>query len=103
MSIPRNEPAFPVESVTDHDFTGMSLRDYFAQASPTDEISDISYRSLSLLAKEHLAGMKMPRKPDGVRGDDVIPFDVELATFNCRVNAAIRYMMAEAMIRERSR
>ena len=80
----------------------MSLRDYFAQAAPTDEISDINYRSLSLLAKEHLAGMKMPRKPDGARGDEVIPFDIELATFNCRVNAAIRYMMADAMLAIRS-
>ncbi len=30
MSKPKNEPAFPVESCADHEFTGMSLRDYFA-------------------------------------------------------------------------
>lgn len=30
MSKPKNEPAFPVESCADHEFTGMTLRDYFA-------------------------------------------------------------------------
>ena len=30
MNKPKNEPAFPVESCADHEFTGMSLRDYFA-------------------------------------------------------------------------
>lgn len=30
MSKPINEPAFPVVSVADHEFTGMTLRDYFA-------------------------------------------------------------------------
>ncbi|MFQ6345993.1 hypothetical protein ACQRBV_22810 [Pseudomonas sp. R11F] len=30
MSKPKNEPAFPVDSVADHEFTGMRLRDYFA-------------------------------------------------------------------------
>jgi hypothetical protein len=30
MSKPENEPAFPVESCADHEFTGMTLRDHFA-------------------------------------------------------------------------
>lgn len=30
MSIAKNEPAFPVESAAEHDFFGMTLRDYFA-------------------------------------------------------------------------
>lgn len=84
-------------------YKGATLRDYFAQAAPSDEISDISYRNLSQIAKEHLAGMKAPTKPVTASGADVIPFDIELARFNCKVNAAIRYMMADAMLDERAK
>lgn len=100
-AIDESGPAFPCDSQQYGTILGMSLRDYLAQAAPSDEISDISYRNLSLLAKEYLAGMKAPIKPDSARGAEVIPFDIELAKFNCKVNAAIRYMMADAMLAER--
>lgn len=36
MNKQKNEPAFPVSSVADHEFTGATLRDYFAaKALPT--------------------------------------------------------------------
>ncbi|EZI26373.1 hypothetical protein [Pseudomonas extremaustralis] len=52
MSKPINELAFPVVSVADHEFTGMTLRDYFAakamreidwKVKPLNESADDCY------------------------------------------------------------
>ena len=52
MSKPKNEPAFPVYSVADHEFTGMSLCYYFAakamreidwKVKPLNESADDCY------------------------------------------------------------
>lgn len=40
MSNPENDPAFPVQSYADHEFTGMSLRDYFAAAAASGYTSN---------------------------------------------------------------
>lgn len=80
---------------------GMLLRDFFAINAPTDSIQELIYRCLSEDAKEKLTGMKRSEKFNG--NDRVKNVEYQLAEleFNCAVDAAIRYKMADAMLKER--
>jgi hypothetical protein len=55
MSKLKNEPAFPVESCADHEFTGMSLRDYFASQALTGLIGTYVVGNGTVMGTEHFA------------------------------------------------
>ena len=112
MSAPVNNggPAFPV----DHEFVrpdaneeqlraacGMTLRDYLARNTPHDEVCEMTYKHLSLLAQERLAGMKRPESDSNLRGEAVVDQQIALMTFYAKVNAALRYISADAMLAAR--
>lgn len=80
---------------------GMTLRDWFAQQTPSDEITNLTSQHLSLLAQEKLAGMKRPERNHDERGDAAISKQIETIRFHARVNAALRYIFADAMIEAR--
>ena len=96
-------PAFPVESGILN--KGMTLRDYFAAKLPSDEIQDITYKNLSRDAQELLTGMKYPIEPPATHRGAMPPAEHRLACvrFHIAVNAAIRYMAADAMLKERGK
>lgn len=80
---------------------GMTLRDYFARNVPQDEVSEMTWRHLSLLAQEKLAGMKRPDKNNDLRGEENINQQIEMMLFHAKVTAALRYIAADAMIEAR--
>lgn len=83
-------------------YEGMSLRDYFASNAPTDEVQELHYNSLSRIAQERLTGLKYPEKPPYKANDPAqIEFQLAEFEFHCAVNAAIRYKLADAMLKER--
>lgn len=96
-------PAFPTNG-PDHGVygAGMTLRDYFATQAPSDEVQELQFRHLSRLAQEQLAGMKYPDEPK-YQPDYAGQVEWQLAKleFFCRVNTAIRFMLADAMLRAR--
>lgn len=99
-------PAFPLiaenpESVL---AIGLTLRDYFATQAPTDEVQELSFRNLSRIAQEQLTGMTYPQKPDyRQHAPEVIAWQIAEFEFKCAVNAAIRYKLADAMLKVRSK
>lgn len=108
MSDPINNggPAFPIiaEDLNSVLETGLTLRDYFATQAPTDEVQELSFRHLSRNAQEQLTGMKYPQKPDYRQNDPAqIDFQIAEFEFKCAVNAAIRYKLADAMLKVRSK
>lgn len=80
---------------------GMSLRDYFARNVPQDEVSEMTWKHLSLLAQEKLAGMKRPDRNSDLRGDENINQQIEMMKFHAKVTAALRYIAADAMLAAR--
>lgn len=54
MSDVQNEPAFPVESAADHQYCGMTLRDYFAAHAP-DAPDDFGWNNGEATQCERLA------------------------------------------------
>ena len=88
-----------VDSCTE---AGMSLRDYFATNAPTDEVQELNFRHLSRLAQERITGLKYPERPRyEVNSPGEIEFQLAEFDFKCAVNAAIRFRLADAMIRAR--
>jgi hypothetical protein len=97
-------PAFPANhfDLTDEEH-GMTLRDYFATQAPTDEVQELQFRHLSRMAQEHMTGMKYPEKPAYQPNDPAqIAWQIEEFDFKCAVNAAIRYKLADAMLKART-
>ena len=81
----------------------MSLRDYFATQAPSDEVQELQFRHLSRIAQEQMTGMKYPVKPDYRENDPaMIAWQIAEFDFKCAVNAAIRYKLADAMLRIRA-
>ena len=72
------------------DAMGMSLRDYFAATVGTADLVGIKVQA----DREALAGMKQPE-----------PYDsgIEGIKFNMKVEAALRYLYADAMLKERDK
>ena len=110
MSTPINDggPAFPESAFgpypngeINEGRPGMSLRDYFARNTPHDEVCEMNYKHLSLLAQERLAGIKRPETDRELRGEAVVDQQIALMTFHAKVNAALRYISADAMIAAR--
>jgi len=103
LYIPDKERAFPVDSSGFLPDRGMTLRDYFAANLPSDEIQDVTYRNLSRDAQELLVGMKHPVEPPPAHPGNMPPADYRIAVvrFQCAVNAALRYMAADAMLKAR--
>lgn len=96
--------AFPHHFTTEsiNDCSGMSLRDYFAAKAPTDEVQELSFRHLSRVAQEQLTGLKYPEKPkDNESSAKHVSFQIEQFKFKCAVNAAIRFALADAMLKVR--
>lgn len=82
---------------------GMTLRDYFAAKAPTDEVQELLFRHLSRIAQEQLTGMKYPEKPAYTPNDpNMIAFQIAEFEFKCAVNAAIRFKLADAMLKART-
>lgn len=99
MSEPYNEPAFPnIGALADHQYSGMSLRDYFAGKAPSDEIQELQFRHLSPSAMEMLTGMK---RPDGSGGVLTAEQQIAKCEFYAAVTAKLRFMHADAMLRAR--
>lgn len=94
-------PANGSSYYTEKQQVGMSLRDYFARNTPQDEVCEMTYKHLSLLAQERLAGMKRPEINRELRGEDVIEQQIAIMIFHARVTAALRYISADAMIAAR--
>ncbi len=107
-------PAFPVplalrqadgQPMTAAEFfeggNGMTLRDWFARETPTDEIQSMTYKNLSLMAQERLAGMKKPASDHNLKGDAAVDHQIKVMVFESRVNAALRYISADAMLAAR--
>lgn len=106
--IPDGGPAFPSPGVVLHDNTqqgayeGMTLRDYFATNAPTDEVQELDFRHLSRTAQEAITGLSYPQKPMDDRDvDGRVAFQIAEFEFKCQVNAAIRFKLADAMLRAR--
>ncbi len=100
---PYNGPAFPVQDAATWQAHGMTLRDYFATQAPSDEVQELQFRHLSRLAQETLTGMKYPEKPAYKDNDPAqIAWQIAEFDFKCAVNAAIRYKLADAMLRVRA-
>ncbi len=98
-------PAFPttkpLKSWGDEN-TGMTLRDYFATKAASDEIQEITRRSLSRSAQEILVGRKFPEQARQNAGIVEIT-DIQIAEvkFYSDVSAALRFMFADSMIEAR--
>jgi len=82
-------------------YEGMSLRDWFARNTPHDEVCEMTYKHLSLLAQERLAGTKCPAVDRELRGEAVIDQQIAVMVFHAQVNAALRYISADAMLAAR--
>lgn len=83
---------------------GLSVRDYFATKMPTDEIAEITFKHLSRVAMEYLAGRPYPAElKSGATLEETAQHQVDRVKFYCAVSAAIRYLHAEAMLVERAR
>lgn len=82
----------------------MTLRDYFATNAPTDEVQELNFRHLSRLAQEQLTGMTYPVQPHPYKMHDPALIDFQIAEFEfkCAVNAAIRFKLADAMLKARA-
>lgn len=78
---------------------GMSLRDWFAQSQPSDDLQDLSYHHLSPDAQSILAGEPSPHEPrDSAPGEERVKYQLDKARWQAKVTAALRYMHADAML-----
>ena len=87
MSKPKNEPAFPVNSVADHEFTGATLRDYFATHTAIDH-DEVGVRYAAAIV-----GRDMP---------DFAADPLGNSAFWAEYRARMRYIDADAMLAARS-
>lgn len=98
-------PAFPQGYREAGGDPGMSLRDWFAQSQPSDDLEDLSYRHLSPDARSFLAGEPMPERPCDRPVDlraERVKYQLDKARWQAKVTAALRYMHADAMLAARS-
>lgn len=84
-------PAFPVQDASSYRAHGMSLRDYFAIHVKIEE-SDIT-----MSGAETLIGRRHPVPEYGKAADPVA-----VAQFYSDVEAALRYMRADSMLKARA-
>jgi len=104
-----NPPAFPiihppVEGVTcgGVEHYGLSMRDYFAMHLTQDELRELTYKHLSREAQEVLTGMRYPADvPQTCGVGKPAEYYIEVLKFNAAVNAAIRFISADAMLSAR--
>jgi hypothetical protein len=107
MSNETGGPAFPVPFDVYPDgegssLVGMTLRDYFATNAPASEVAELDFRHLSRIAQEKLTGLKYPERPAyKEHNPKEIEFQIAEFEFKCAVNAAIRYKLADAMLKAR--
>ena len=107
MSENNGGPAFPGSHTGKYGVPvrsdGMTLRDYFATAVDKDEYGDLLYKNLSRSAQEVLAGCAYPEKPNQSRQTPgaLVAWQIETAQWEMRSRAALRYMMADAMLADR--
>ncbi len=97
-------PAFPETRWDDKtrqevQWMGMTLRDYFATNATTDEVQELNFRHLSRKAQEQMTGLTYPTEPQG--NADRVAYQLAEFHFKCAVNAAIRFALADAMIKAR--
>lgn len=99
-------PAFPCEGGSTSGLIadpGMSLRDWFAQSQPSDDLQDLSYHHLSPDARSLLAAEPMPERPrDSAPGEERVKYQLDKARWQAKVTAALRYMHADAMLAART-
>lgn len=82
----------------------MTLRDYFALNLTNDEIQEHTYKSLSREAQEMLAGMPYPEEPARTSSGGLqANYYIDLLRFNAAVNAAIRFIAADAILEARQK
>lgn len=82
---------------------GMSLRDWFAQSQPSDDIQELSYRHLSLAARRLLVEEQWPDAPGhDASQEEHVKYQIDKARWHAKVAAALRYMHADAMLAARS-
>ena len=99
---PDGGPAFPTSNGGSPD-DGMTLRDYFATNAPTDEVQELNFRHLSRLAQEQLTGLKYPFQPSATASETQnVEYQIAMFEFKCAVNAAIRFKLADAMLKARA-
>lgn len=81
---------------------GMTLRDWFAANAPSDEVRELDYNALSRRAQEAITGLKHPDRPaNEFDTEAMVAFQIEQLEFKCAVNAAIRFKLADAMLKAR--
>lgn len=61
----------------------------------------MTYNHLLLMAQERLAGIKKPTADHNLAGDAAVDHQIERMIFEARVNAALRYISADAMLASR--
>ncbi len=86
MSKNMNEPAFPVTNCQDHEFTGLTIRDYFA-VHACNVSDDVGVRSA-----EKIVGRPMP---------DFASLPLGNSIFWADYRAIMRYIEADAMLAAR--
>lgn len=87
MNVNNDEPAFPVDSAADHQYCGMSLRDYFAVHAQIDS------EEVGVRYAEAIVGRDMP---------DFAADPIANSTFWADYRARMRYIEADAMLAARS-
>lgn len=80
----------------------MTLRDWFATVVDKDEYGDILYRNMSGELKDVLAG-PAPIEPTNNDTESRSAYRLECLKRELRVRAAVRYLMADAMLAERNK
>lgn len=83
-------PVFPVQDFSMHQAHGMSLRDYFATHAKIEE------GNITMSGAEALIGRRHPTPENGKGADPVA-----VAKFYSDVEAALRYMRADSMLKAR--
>ena len=84
---------------------GLSVRDWFAAMTPSDRIQFVYSDFLSRAANEKLVGRKYPalENHSDATPEQKIAYQIDEAKFRMELDAAIRYMSADAMLAARSR
>jgi hypothetical protein len=103
-------PAFPttIHGVTEFSgqptidtYEGMSLRDWFAQKAPLAEIEEIKFKNLSRVSAEVLAGRSHPVEPRKPTREELVSYQIDVVKWQAEVTAALRFIMADAMLKAR--
>ncbi len=82
-----------------------TLRDHFAINIAVDEIGETIRRRLSRRAEERMVGRIYPTTPEERTATSEMKVDhqLEVVRFEMELNAALRYQLADAMLRERNK